>query len=275
MADALDSLRLMRTQERPEQVFVRGQGSWLWDSDGRAFLDFTQGLAVNCLGHSPSVLVQALARQARELVSAGPGLLNRPVLALAQRLCLATGSDQAYFLTSGAEANEAAIALARKWGRLHRGGAQRIVSTVNSIHGRTSGTLTACGKPAQHGLEGFARVPFNDLDAMAAAIDEETVAVMLEPVQGDAGVIPATLDYLRGIERLCRQRGVLLILDEVQTGTAAAARCWRRNCTGYAPTSLPSARASAPGCRCRRCWRVATPAASNRATSLAPTTATR
>ncbi|MCR7862728.1 aspartate aminotransferase family protein, partial [Pseudomonas aeruginosa] len=177
-----------------------------------------QGLAVNCLGHSPSVLVQALARQARELVSAGPGLLNRPVLALAQRLCLATGSDQAYFLTSGAEANEAAIALARKWGRLHRGGAQRIVSTVNSIHGRTSGTLTACGKPAQHGLEGFARVPFNDLDAMAAAIDEETVAVMLEPVQGDAGVIPATLDYLRGIERLCRQRGVLLILDEVQTG---------------------------------------------------------
>ncbi len=138
MADALDSLRLMRTQERPEQVFVRGQGSWLWDSDGRAFLDFTQGLAVNCLGHSPSVLVQALARQARELVSAGPCLLNRPVLALAQRLCLATGSDQAYFLTSGAEANEAAIALARKWGRLHRGGAQRIVSTVNSIHGRTS-----------------------------------------------------------------------------------------------------------------------------------------
>lgn len=102
MADALDSLRLMRTQERPAQVFVRGQGSWLWDSDGRAFLDFTQGLAVNCLGHSPSVLVQALARQARELVSAGPGLLNRPVLALAQRLCLATGSDQAYFLTSGA-----------------------------------------------------------------------------------------------------------------------------------------------------------------------------
>ncbi|HCF3728190.1 aspartate aminotransferase family protein [Pseudomonas aeruginosa] len=218
MADTLDSLRLMRTQERPEQVFVRGQGSWLWDSAGRAFLDFTQGLAVNCLGHSPSVLVQALARQARELVSAGPGLLNRPVLALAQRLCLATGSDQAYFLTSGAEANEAAIALARKWGRLHRGGAQRIVSTVNSIHGRTPGTLTACGKPAQHGLEGFARVPFNDLDAMAAAIDEETVAVMLEPVQGDAGVIPATLDYLRGIERLCRQRGVLLILDEVQTG---------------------------------------------------------
>ncbi len=275
MADALDSLRLMRTQERPEQVFVRGQGSWLWDSDGRAFLDFTQGLAVNCLGHSPSVLVQALARQARELVSAGPCLLNRPVLALAQRLCLATGSDQAYFLTSGAEANEAAIALARKWGRLHRGGAQRIVSTVNSIHGRTSGTLTACGKPAQHGLEGFARVPFNDLDAMAAAIDEETVAVMLEPVQGDAGVIPATLDYLRGIERLCRQRGVLLILDEVQTGIGRCGALLAEELYGYAPTSLPSARASAPGCRCRRCWRVATPAASNRATSLAPTTATR
>ncbi len=118
-------------------------------------------------------------------------------------------------------------------------------------------------------------MPFNDLDAMAAAIDEETVAVMLEPVQGDAGVIPATLDYLRGIERLCRQRGVLLILDEVQTGIGRCGALLAEELYGYAPTSLPSARASAPGCRCRRCWRVATPAASNRATSLAPTTATR
>ena len=204
-------------------------------------------------------------------VSAGPGLLNRPVLALAQRLCLATGSDQAYFLTSGAEANEAAIALARKWGRLHRGGAQDRHRN-NSIHGRTPGTLTACGKPAQHAWR--ASPGCRSMTSTAAAIDEETVAVMLEPVQGDAGVIPATLDYLRGIERLCRQRGVLLILDEVQTGIGL-----RRAAGGGTVRGTRRHRYPRQGPRRRVPLSLgallATPAASNRATSLAPTTATR
>lgn len=137
------------------------------------------------------------------------------MLALAQRLCLVTSSDQAYLLTSGAKANEAVIALACEWGRLHCGGAQRVASTANNIHGCTPGTLAACGKPAQYDLRGLTRVPLNDPDAIAAAIDGETIAMMLEPMQGDTRVIPVTLDYLRDIERPCRQRGVLSIPDEV------------------------------------------------------------
>lgn len=221
--EALARLRLMRTMERPGQLFVRGQGSWLWDAEGDAYLDFTQGLAVNCLGHSPNVLVTALKRQAENLINAGPGYYNRSLLKLAARLCQATDSDQVYFLSSGAEAIEAAIKLARKWGRLHRSGAQRIVTAANSAHGSTFGALSASGRPdsssqRESRLSGFASVPYNDLEALAAALDERTVAVLLEPLQSEAGAIPATLDYLQGVARLCRERGVLLILDEIQTG---------------------------------------------------------
>lgn len=223
MRDPLAALRLMRTVERPEQVFVRGQGSWLWDADGRAYLDFSQGWAVNSLGHSPNVLVEALKRQADALINPGPSFYNRGMLKLASRLCQVTGSDQVYFLNSGAEANEGAIKLARKWGRLHHDGAFRIVTATHSFHGRTLAAMSASGKPDFEELfepkvPGFAKVPYNDLEALEAAVDEQTVAVMLEPVQGEAGVIPATLDYLQGVERLCRSRGILLILDEVQTG---------------------------------------------------------
>ncbi|WP_277051944.1 acetylornithine transaminase [Zestomonas thermotolerans] len=223
MRDPLAALRLMRTVERPEQVFVRGQGSWLWDADGRAYLDFSQGWAVNSLGHSPNVLVEALKRQADALINPGPSFYNRGMLKLASRLCQVTGSDQVYFLNSGAEANEGAIKLARKWGRLHHDGAFRIVTATHSFHGRTLAAMSASGKPDFEELfepkvPGFAKVPYNDLEALEAAVDEQTVAVMLEPVQGEAGVIPATLAYLQGVERLCRSRGILLILDEVQTG---------------------------------------------------------
>lgn len=225
MTDPVDPLSreyLMPATERAAQVFVRGQGSWLWDSEGRAYLDFTQGNAVNSLGHSPKVLVQALSGQAQALINPGAGFHNRGLLKLVNRLCQSTGSDQAYLLNSGAEACEGAIKLARKWGQIHRNGAFHIITASQGSHGRSLGTLAAsdplpCNR-CEPGLPGFSKVPFNDLAALHAAVDSRTVAIMLEPIQGEAGVIPATGHYLKGVERLCRELGILLILDEVQTG---------------------------------------------------------
>ncbi len=221
-AEQLSRECLMPATERAPQVFVRGQGSWLWDNEGRAYLDFTQGCAVNSLGHSPKALVQALSSQAQALINPGAGFHNRGLLSLVNRLCQSTGSDQAYLLNSGAEACEGAIKLARKWGQLHRNGAYHIISARQSCHGRSLGALSASDPSAcnrcEPGLPGFSKVPFNDLAALHAAVDSRTVAIMLEPIQGEAGVIPATQQYLKGVERLCRELGILLILDEVQTG---------------------------------------------------------
>lgn len=221
-AEQLSRECLMPATERAPQVFVRGQGSWLWDNEGRAYLDFTQGCAVNSLGHSPKALVQALSSQAQALINPGAGFHNRGLLSLVNRLCQSTGSDQAYLLNSGAEACEGAIKLARKWGQLHRNGAYHIITARQSCHGRSLGALSASDPSAcnrcEPGLPGFSKVPFNDLAALHAAVDSRTVAIMLEPIQGEAGVIPATQHYLKGVERLCRELGILLILDEVQTG---------------------------------------------------------
>lgn len=219
--DDPSSESLMPTVARPPQVFVRGQGSWLWDSDDRAYLDFSQGNGANSLGHSPQVLIKALSDQTQALINPGVGLHNRAQLNLVDRLCHRTGSDQAYLLNSGAEACEAAIKLARKWGQLHRGGAYRIISASNGCHGRSFAALAASAGTLENRFEpqlpGFSHVPFNDLPALHAAVDAQTVAIMLEPIQG-AGVTPATERYLKGVERLCRELGILLILDEVQTG---------------------------------------------------------
>jgi acetylornithine/N-succinyldiaminopimelate aminotransferase len=203
---SLSSEYLMPSVERPKQIFVRGQGSWLWDSDDRAYLDFSQGGGANSLGHSPSVLVNAISEQARSLINPGFGLHNRGMLSLAEQLCARTGSDQAYLLNSGSEACDAAVQLARKWGQRHRGGASRIIVASN---GR---------RPGMASTGDYHHVPFNDLATMHAAVDAQTVAIMLEPIQSEAGVIPATESYLKGVERLCRELGILLILDEVQTG---------------------------------------------------------
>ncbi|HEF4759710.1 TPA: aminotransferase class III-fold pyridoxal phosphate-dependent enzyme [Pseudomonas putida] len=221
--DHLSSECLMPSVERPQQVFVRGQGSWLWDSDDRAYLDFSQGGGANSLGHSPKALVNAITAQAQSLINPGFNLHNRGMLNLAERLCVSTGSDQAYLLNTGSEACEAAIKLARKWGQQHRGGASRIIVASNGCHGRSLATISASDSSIlinrfEPQLPGFSHVPFNDLPALHAAVDERTVAIMLEPIQSEAGVIPASALYLKGVERLCRELGILLILDEVQTG---------------------------------------------------------
>ncbi|NBB35191.1 aspartate aminotransferase family protein [Pseudomonas sp. BC115LW] len=225
-SDNLSSECLMPSVERAPQIFVRGQGSWLWDSADRAYLDFTQGAGANSLGHSPTALVKAMAAQAQALINPGSGLLNRGQLNLAERLCSSTGSDQVCLLNTGSEACEAAIKLARKWGQLHRGGASRIITASGSCHGHGFAALSASDSQDNRfepRLPGFDRVPFNDLPALHAAVDAQTVAIMLEPIQA-AGVLPATEHYLKGVERLCRELGILLILDEVQTGMG---RCGR------------------------------------------------
>lgn len=214
---------LMPSVERPKQTFVRGQGSWLWDSEDRAYLDFCQGVGANSLGHSPSAVVNAITAQAQSLINPGFHVHNSGMLNLAERLCASTGSDQAYLLNTGSEACEAAIKLARKWGQLHRNGASRIIVASKGCHGRSLATISASDSSVlvnrfEPQLPGFSHVPFNDLPAMHAAVDERTVAIMLEPIQSEAGVITATAHYLKCVERLCRELGILLIFDEVQTG---------------------------------------------------------
>ena len=214
---------LMPVAIRPELVFARGEGSHLYDQAGRRYLDWVQGWAVNVLGHAPAVLAEALVRQAQTLVNPGAGFYNAPAIELADLLTGHSGFDHVFFASSGAEANEGAIKLARKWGQLHKGGAHEIVTFADGFHGRTLATMSASGKPGWDTLfapkvAGFPKAALNDLDSVRALIGSATVAVMLEPIQGEAGVIPATTAFLQGLRKLCDEQGLLLILDEVQTG---------------------------------------------------------
>jgi acetylornithine/N-succinyldiaminopimelate aminotransferase len=216
---------------RPPVVMAEGSGSWLRDTEGRRYLDFVQGWAVNCLGHSHPVMVEAIRSQAARLINCSPAFHNERMAHLTGLIAASSGLEHVFLCNSGAEANEGAIKLARKWGALHRGGSHEIVTTHGSFHGRTLATMAASGKPAFETLfepkvPGFRKVPLNDLDALAAAVTERTVAVMLEPIQGEAGVIPATDDYLRAVRDLTRERGVLLILDEIQTGVGRTGRLY-------------------------------------------------
>ena len=214
---------LMPIAPRPHTVFVQGVGSWLTDSDGKRYLDFVQGWAVNCLGHAHPAIVQAIQQQASRLINPSPAFYNRPMIELADQLTANSCFDQVFFTNNGAEANEGAVKLARKWGSIHRDGAYKIITFQNGFHGRTLGMMSASGKPGWDRLfapkvPGFIKVPYNDLDHVSAAIDDQTVAVMLEPIQGEAGVIPATEAFVRGLRELTRQKNLLLIFDEVQTG---------------------------------------------------------
>jgi acetylornithine/N-succinyldiaminopimelate aminotransferase len=214
---------IMDITPRPPVVFVAGQGSWLTDSEGRLYLDFIQGWAVNALGHSPAPIVEAMARQAQTLINCSPAFYNDQMIRLADLLVRHSGLHQVFLANSGAEANEGAIKLARKWGAKHRDGAYEIITMDHGFHGRTLATMAASGKPQWEQLyepkvSGFIKVPLNDLADVEAAITPRTVAVMLEPIQGEAGVFEATDAFLQGVRALTRERGLLLILDEIQTG---------------------------------------------------------
>jgi acetylornithine/N-succinyldiaminopimelate aminotransferase len=214
---------VMKITSRPPVVFTGGEGSWLTDSGGRRYLDFVQGWAVNCLGHGHPAILGALSVQAGKLINCSPAYYNEAMIRLSDLLVRESGLHQVYLSNSGAEANEGALKLARKWGSLHRGGAYEVITMDHGFHGRTLAMMAASGKPQWEPLfepkvPGFVKVDLNDLDAVAKAITERTVAVMLEPIQGEAGVFVAEDAYLRGLRALTRERGVLLIFDEIQTG---------------------------------------------------------
>jgi len=232
--------RIMKIAERPPIVMVKGAGSWLWDRAGTRYLDFVQGWAVNCLGHSPRVVLDALAAQGAQLMNCSPAYYNEPMAKLATRLAEASGLDQVFLCNSGAEANEGAIKLARKWGARHRNGAFEIITMEHAFHGRTLATMSASGKPGwgtlfEPKVPGFRKVPLGDLAAVARAIDERTVAVMLEPIQGEAGVFEAGDDFLRELRALTRSHDMLLILDEIQTGIGRTGRLFGYEHAGIDP----------------------------------------
>ena len=214
---------LMEITSRPPVVFVEGRGSWLRDQNGNDYLDFIQGWAVNCLGHCPEAITLAIAAQTRRLINCSPSFYNEPMIRLAGLIARHSGLDRTFFANSGAEANEGAIKLARKWGGKERGGAYKIITFDQGFHGRTLATMAASGKPQWKHLfpppvEGFVKVPLGEISQVERAISTDTVAVMLEPIQGEAGVFCADNDFLRDLRALTRREGLLLILDEIQTG---------------------------------------------------------
>lgn len=231
---------LMVITERPPIVFTKGEGSWLWDEKGKKYLDFIQGWAVNCLGHSPDVILKALEAQAAKLINCSPAFYNETMIRLSDLIVKHSCLDRVFFANSGAEANEGAVKLARKWGQIHRNGAYEIITMDHGFHGRTLATMSASGKPEWEKLyepkpTGFPKVDLNDLDAVKSMVNDKTVGIMLEPVQGEAGVYTATGDFLKGLKELTEQEGLLLILDEVQTGIGRTGKLFGYELAGAEP----------------------------------------
>ncbi|AGF48038.1 acetylornithine/N-succinyldiaminopimelate aminotransferase [Candidatus Kinetoplastibacterium oncopeltii TCC290E] len=214
---------LMDITARPDIVFVRGHGSWLEDNTGKKYLDFIQGWAVNCLGHSPKEVINSLSEQSKLLINPSPAFYNQPSVELATSLVNASCFDHVFFANSGAEANEGAIKLARKWGKIYKKGAYKIITMKDSFHGRTLATMSASGKAGWDNIfpprmEGFIKADLNDIESVKRLIDDDVVAIMLEPIQGEAGVIPADKKFMQDLRDITNLHNLLLIVDEVQTG---------------------------------------------------------
>lgn len=225
MSETIESEKqyLFQNYGRQPIVLVRGEGTRVWDDEGRSYLDFVGGLAVNVLGHSHPVVAEALARQAGTLIHTSNLYYTEPMVELARLLVDNSILDRVLFVNSGAEAIEAALKLARRWGHDERGGAHGVISFNDGFHGRTFGALAATGtaryrEPFEPMPPGFKHVPWNDLAAAKAATDEQTVAVLVEPIQGEGGVNMPDDGFLEGLQGWCREHNMLLILDEIQTG---------------------------------------------------------
>ena len=258
---ALDADNVMQTYGRLPVAFVRGKGTKLWDTDNREYLDFLGGLAVTSLGHAHPAVTKAIADQARTLLHTSNLYYNDQQPLLAEKLNgLLGGAGRSFFCNSGAEANECAIKLARRHGQKN-GGPERyhVISAYGSFHGRTLTTLAATGQPQKQETfqplpTGFRQVAFDDLGALEAAMDDRVAAVMLEPVQGEGGVNPATAEYLHGVRQLCDEREALLIMDEVQTGLGRTGKWFGFEHSGVKPDIVTMAKALGNGVPIGACW---------------------
>ncbi len=244
---------VMQTYGRFDVTFVRGEGSWLEDSDGVRYLDCLGGLAVTAVGHANPRVAAAACEQLTTLVHVSNLYTTVPMVDLAERLVELSGLDRVFFCNDGATANEAAIKLARRWSQAHKGpDAYQIVSLDASFHGRTLATLAATGQPEKQATfqplpPGFRQVPAGDLEAVAGAVGPETAAVLVETIQGEGGVVPLDAGYLQGLRRLCDERGVLLIVDDVQAGIGRTGTWFSWQSLGFVPDIATVAKALANG----------------------------
>lgn len=243
----------MTTYGRTPKVFTRGEGARLWDVEGREYQDFVAGIAVCNLGHANPVVAEAVAEQARKLIHVSNLYYTEPMIELAEKLVSSCFADRVFFCNSGAEANEGAIKLARRFMDL-KGEPDRykVITVSGSFHGRTLATLTATGQDKiKEGFsplpEGFAYAPWGDLEAMAKAIDENTAAVLVEPVLGEGGVIFPEPGYLAGLRRICDETATLLIFDEIQTGLGRTGTLFAHHAEGVEPDVMTLAKGIANG----------------------------
>ncbi|HSP54601.1 MAG TPA: aspartate aminotransferase family protein [Dehalococcoidia bacterium] len=248
----LEKKYFLPTSKRQQVTLVRGEGTYVWDMHGKRYLDFVAGIAAVSLGHCHPELVKAIERQAGQLMHTSNYYYTLPQVKLAELLCENSGMDKVFFCNSGAEAVEGCIKIARKWGKESREGAYEIIVAEGAFHGRTMATVTAAGtekyrEPFAPLLPGIVRVPFNDLEAIKKATTGKTAAVLLEPIQGEGGVNVPDDDYLPGVRQWCDKAGVLLMLDEVQTGLGRTGKMFAHQHYGILPDCMAVAKALGGG----------------------------
>ena len=248
----LESKYIMNTVERVPVTLVRGKGARVWDEDGREYLDFVGGWAVNSLGHCPPVVAEAVTEQVKTLIQTSNQFYTVPQIRLAELLVNNSCLDKVFFSNSGAEANEGAVKLARRYGQHHLNGAYEVISTMGSFHGRTLGMVAATGQPKfqQSCLPmpaGFVNVNYNDVEAVKSATTGQTCAVILEPIQGEGGVNLPDDNYLMMVREWCDQKGILLILDEIQTGMGRMGTLFAYEQYGIEPDIMTLAKGLASG----------------------------
>jgi predicted acetylornithine/succinylornithine family transaminase len=247
-----DRQYVMRTYGRLPVEFVRGSGARLYDASGREYLDFLAGISVNSVGHCHPRIVEAVTRQVATLMHTSNLYYSRPCTELARKLCATSGMEKAFFCNSGTEANEAAIKIARKHGKLSSGQKTRILTATGSFHGRTYGALSATAQskyqdPFAPIVPGFSYVAHNDVYALQAEFGDDVCGIMLEPILGESGVFPTSKEFMRAARDLCSQTGALLIFDEVQTGMARTGKWWAFQHGDVVPDVMTSAKALGGG----------------------------